>query len=263
MPQVWPVRPIRQAEIPPGHPRRDEFSRRFRPEAVTHSSVTVTVMCSNWALRSGWLRPSFCLLLPLQAVAHLVQQLAHQSVAHLVSHRGQTLGQLPNALRGTPQRTLRLPRRRRLHPRLEIDRQSPILIDLPLATASSPSHSARVELLALLEFADPSRDCGTRNDRRPLHQRDATVPQRHRFRGSPTTATTLGQRRLHRLELAPDRRDLHRNIGRLRAEDPPLILCRSLSRCPMVVKPHRREPRDVSSPTAPSLTRAPRARRRT
>lgn len=82
------------------------------------------------------LRTQARLAVRLQAVLEIVQHVGHQTVAYVVAQRPRLLRQTPNALRRPAQGRIGMARGRRLHQRLQIHHQSPVLLHRGLASCA-------------------------------------------------------------------------------------------------------------------------------
>src|SRR6266446_3036189 len=119
----------------------------------------------------------------LQAVAQLVQQLAHQLMRDLMSQVLQFLGQLAHALARPPQWRLRVSPRHRLHQSFQVLAQAGVLAHVALAPASNPSDPSLSRSLPLPQFLHPVHDDLPRQPRRSRHHGNPSPAQCHGFVG--------------------------------------------------------------------------------
>ena len=155
------------------------------------------------------LSPFQGLAIPLQAVAHLMQQSIHRALADPVPFASQSFSESRRAAARPAQRPRRVAPRDRIELTLQRRRQSWIAFGQPLAptpwtTQASPRRFNR-KRLASLQFLQPGSHRDARHPRRLRHLPDPTPSDGARFRRRPEAARPFVQPRTHHRELVPYR----------------------------------------------------------
>jgi hypothetical protein len=138
----------------------------------------------------------------LQAVAQQPQQLGDRREMHAVALLAQRRGEMPHAPRRPDQQRLRIAAAASFDQPLEILQQRRVDIGQRVASASTPTHAARLQTLARLKLGDPLTDRRHRDPRRSRRRSNPAAASRARLTGRPQPPLTL-------IELARQRPELH------------------------------------------------------
>ncbi len=145
----------------------------------------------------------------LQRVPRLCQDLTDGHVADAVPHGLEARGQLSEALRTPAQRGLGIPGCRRFHEGHQIGEQSGILVEPRLPAASRPPHAPRLQRLPGLQLLQTAPDRRLPDARRTPEKPDTAPSECLRLGGGPEPSPSLSQLGRNRLELRPDRAQVH------------------------------------------------------
>jgi len=148
----------------------------------------------------------------LQTVTRLIEQVANQGAADLVTLRLQRLRQTAHALAGPPQRRFRIPAGRRFDQDFEIGKQRRVLGNRWFAPRSRPPNPVRRLILRQLLQSPPDR--ARRNPGRYRDRRDPPITRGECLRRRDQTTAPFIEKRRHRRKPLPDRFDIdhHHNI---------------------------------------------------
>src|SRR6478672_7282846 len=147
------------------------------------------------------------LAIGLKAVAHIIEQLADQRAADLMTLRLKLLRQPAHALARPEQRRLRIAARGRLNQRAEIRKQRRILRNMPLAPTTAAPNAIQFARPRQFSQATPNR--ARSNPRRHRHRRDPAIARGRCLRRRNHTPTALVQERRYRRKSLPDRLDIN------------------------------------------------------
>src|SRR5271167_40973 len=152
------------------------------------------------------------LAVALQAVPRLIEQVADQGAADLVTLRLQRLRQPAHALAGPPQRRSRITPRRRLDQRPEIVEQCRVLGSRRFASGSRPPDPLR--RFVPRQFLQAPPDRARRNPGRQRDRRDPAITRSECLGRRDQTAAPFIEKRGHRGKSLSDRFDIdhHHNI---------------------------------------------------
>src|SRR6516165_2358871 len=172
-----------------------------RPSSLIRKSWTRTSSGLPWGRYS---RPllrkspagSFFLVSTEITVTRLIEQVADQGAADLVTLRLQRLRQAAHALAGPPQRRFRIPAARRLDQGFEIGEQRRVLGNRRLAPRSRPPNPFRRLILGQFLQAPPDR--ARRNPSRHRDRCDPTITRGECLRRRDQATAPFIEKRGHR-----------------------------------------------------------------
>src|SRR6516225_8599833 len=146
------------------------------------------------------------LAVALQTVTGLIEQVADQGAADLVTLRVQRLRQAAHALAGPPQRRFRITACRRLDPRLKIREQRGVLGNRRFASGSRPPDPLRG--LVPRQFLQTPPDRARRNPGCHRDRRDPAITRGERLGRRDQTAAPFIEKRGHRRKPLSDGSDI-------------------------------------------------------
>src|SRR5882762_6164549 len=152
------------------------------------------------------------LTVALQTVTRLIEQVADQGAADLVTLGLQRLRQPAHAFAGPPQRRFRVTPCRRLDQRIEIVKQRVVLGDRSPASSSRPPNALRG--LVRRQFLQAPSDGARRNPGRHRDRRNPAITRGKRLRCRNQTPAAFIEKRRHRRKPLSNGFDIdhHHNI---------------------------------------------------
>ena len=160
-------------------------------------------MCSNWALRSGWL--AFArLVIGLQAEAQALQQAANQLLTRDEALLGQRRRQMALALADPQQDSLGITPDRRLHEVVQGLEKTRLRLGRLLAPAAPPANPRATQHHARPQVFQAATNGAARNPGHLRNRCDAAPTRGARFVGREQAAAFLVQPRFKRIEAGFD-----------------------------------------------------------
>ena len=123
------------------------------------------------------------------------KQLPDRPIGHLMAHGDQRARDVPQTLRGPPQRRARIPTRRGIHQSLQVPQQARIRLGQRSTPRTPTTDLPRLQPHTLPQLLDPTPDRVLTDPRRTSNRSDPTTPTRPRLRRRPQPTLTLVQLR--------------------------------------------------------------------
>ena len=168
------------------------------------NAFTSALMCSNWALRSGWLAPSRVLLLACRLKPRRRSK-RPTSFWPAVKPRSASAADRWRWLLLTHSKgSLGIAADRRLHQLIQGFQKPRLCLDRGLAATTPPANPIAEQHGARTQVRQAATDRAARNSGRPRHRSHPATSGRTRFTGREQATFSLVQERLKRIEAGLD-----------------------------------------------------------